>query len=115
MEKSTIEQNKMKRRTDCLENHARLHKLFSEDRLSFERERKRMIDEAINSVKDKNQRDRMRALQESWDTEMKYVGSEDQRLALAQHLFWKHINEVWAPSLEQYNSQLNEISGKRIP
>jgi len=115
MEKSDIEQDKIKRRTESLENHERLHKLFTENRLSFERERKRMIDEAINRVKDKNQRDRMLALQKSWDTEMKYAGSEDQRLALAQHLFWKHINEVWAPSLQQYNSKINKISGKRIP
>ena len=39
-----------------MEGHARLSKLFKEDRLGFERERKRMIDEIINSEEDEEKR-----------------------------------------------------------
>ncbi len=98
-------------REAALEEHARLHRLFKEDRLSFERERKRMIDEVINSAPDEEQRNRLRSLQESWDRKMRSAGSQHNRFVIAQHLFWKHVNEVWHPSLQEYSRILKEISG----
>jgi len=65
MEKLKWEQEKEKRGKESLEKHARLSKLFKEDRFVFERERKRMIDEIINSVEDEEQRNRLRVFQES--------------------------------------------------
>ncbi|MBW1672621.1 MAG: hypothetical protein JRJ45_03075, partial [Deltaproteobacteria bacterium] len=55
MERLKWEQEKEKREKESLEKHARLSKLFKEDRFAFERERKRMIDEIINSVEDEEQ------------------------------------------------------------
>ena len=58
MEGLKWEKEKEKREKESLEKHARLSKLFKEDRFAFERERKRMIDEIINSVEDEDQKDR---------------------------------------------------------
>ncbi len=55
------------RRAAALENHQRLHSLFVEDRLAFERERKRAIDELIMSVKEEDQRERLHEQQALWD------------------------------------------------
>jgi len=42
------EEKREKREKDALDRHAQLLKLFVEDRLGFERERKRIIDEFLN-------------------------------------------------------------------
>lgn len=90
----------------ALEEHARLNKLFKEDRFAFERERKRMIDEVINSARDEEQKERLKALQKSWDDKMKKAGSKHNRLVIAQHLFWKHVEEKWNPALQDYSHLL---------
>ena len=43
MKKSDWENERELIQEEALREHSRLHKLFKEDRLSFERERKRMI------------------------------------------------------------------------
>lgn len=91
---------KEKREKEALKEHARLSRLFMEDRFAFERERKRMIDEIINSAKDKEEKNRLKALQDSWDRKMKNAGSKHNRFALTQTLFWEHFYEVWQPALE---------------
>ncbi|MFC1531843.1 DUF3135 domain-containing protein [Thermodesulfobacteriota bacterium] len=98
MKKSIWEEEKEETKKRALEEHARLHRLFKDDRLSFERERKRMIDEVINGTRDEEQRNRLRALQDSWDGKMKNAESKHDRLVIAQHLFWSYINEIWDPS-----------------
>ena len=107
METMKYEQEKEKRRKEALERHARLHKLFVEDRLSFERERKRIIDEFINNVEDKERRDNLRILQDSWDTKMRHAGSEHNRLVLAQTIFWDHFFEKFRPAIQKLNFMLN--------
>ena len=114
MERFKWEEEKEKREKESLENHARLHKLFNEDRLSFEHERKRMINEVINSTKDEAQRERLRASQEAWDSKMRNAGSAHNRFVLAQLLFWKHIEEVWNPTMQQFNCILNNTSGQKV-
>lgn len=104
MDKSNWTAEKEKRKEKALEDHARLHKLFVEDRLSFERERKRSIDELINSVEDEKQRENLRALQESWDNKMRTAGSKYNRFVLAQFLFWKHVNESYLPMMKKFDS-----------
>ncbi|MFC1868776.1 hypothetical protein ACFL0H_11675 [Thermodesulfobacteriota bacterium] len=54
-----------------------------------------------------NQRDMLRAMQESWDKRMGSAGSKHNRLVLARHFFWKHIDEVRHPSLKEYSRILN--------
>ena len=95
----------------AIEEHTRLNKLFKEDRLSFERERKSMIDEVINNAKTQEQKDRLRSMQDSWDRRMKRAGSKHNRLVIAQHLFWKHIDEKWNPMLQEFSRILK---GKTI-
>ena len=103
MERFKWEEEKEKRVKESLERHVRLSKLFNEDRLSFERERKRMIDGVIESVEDEGQRQRLRSLQESWDKKMRGAGSKHNRFVLAQTFFWEHFYEVWQPAIQQFN------------
>lgn len=112
LDRQSWEKDRDEMRKEALEEHARLHKLFLEDRLAFERERKRMVDDVINSAKDEEQRRKLRALQDSWDHQMKKAGSIHNRFVLAQHLFWKHFNEIWCPSMQKYNRILKSISGQ---
>lgn len=101
MEKLCEEERHENTRKEALEEHARLHKLFKEDRFAFERERKRMVEEVINGAKDTKQRKKLKALQESWDRKMKNAGSAHNRFVLAQHLFVEHVNKVWNPTMEE--------------
>jgi len=100
---------KEKREKEALERHARLHKLFIEDRLSFERERKRAINELLNSIKDDETRNKMRAIQESWDEKMKNAGSGENRLILAQKLFLEHFYGTWVPFIQKFSSSSGRI------
>jgi hypothetical protein len=106
-------EEKEKRKEKALENHARLHKLFVEDRFSFERERKRTIDDFIDSVEDKDQRENLRLLQGKWDRIMRNAGSRHNRLILAQTLFWEHFNEVFLPNIQNLSNVLSQ--GDRNP
>lgn len=107
MERLNWQEEKEKIEKESLERHARLSKLFKEDRLSFERERKRMIDQVINSTDDEEQRKRLRDLQTTWDRRMKAAGSSHNRFVLAQSLFWSHFHETWHPAIKQLNSTIN--------
>jgi hypothetical protein len=105
---------KEKREKESLEEHARLSKLFKQDRLAFERERKRKTDEVINSVEDEEQRNRLRALQESWDKKMRGAGSRHNRFVLAQTFFWQHFHEIWHPAIEKFNFALNGKTSSKL-
>jgi hypothetical protein len=100
-------EEKEKREKESLEKHARLSKLFKEDRFAFERERKWMIGEIINSVEDEEQRNRLRGFQESWDKKMRSAGSKHNRFIQAQTFFWEHFHEIWHPSILKFNCLLN--------
>lgn len=108
MDESKLEKERAQKDKESLERHRRLSKLFKEDRLSFERERKRMIDELVNSVEDEDQRERLRSLQASWDKMMRGAGSPQNRLVLAQTFFWSHFHEVWHPSIREFSTLLKE-------
>ena len=107
MENFKWQKEKEKREKVSLENHARLSKLFKKDRLSFERERKGMIDEFFNSIDDIDLRNRLWAFQASWDKRMKRAGSSHNRFILAQTFFWEHFHEVWHPAIRKYSVMLN--------
>jgi hypothetical protein len=97
-----VEKDKREKRT--LEKHARLSRLYKEDRFAFEQERKRLIDEVISSAGDEKLRDRLRSFQESWDRKMKGAGSGHNRLVLAQRFFWEHFHETWQPNIQKLNA-----------
>ncbi|MBW2615019.1 MAG: DUF3135 domain-containing protein [Deltaproteobacteria bacterium] len=115
MESLKWQKEKEKREKASLERHARLSKLFKTDRLAFERERKEMIDELINSVKDEGKRSRLRAFQDSWDKKMRGAGSSHNRFVLAQTFFGEHFHEVWNPAIQKYNVILNGKPDGRNP
>ncbi len=98
------EEEKEKREEEALAEHARLSRLFREDRFGFERERKRMIDEIINSAKDEAEKNRLRALNDSWVRTFKNAGSRHNRFVMAQSLFWEHFHEVWQPTMEHFGT-----------
>ena len=102
-----LEDKKKEREKESLKKHARLCELFKKNRFAFELERKRMIDEIINSSDDEDQRNRLRAIQAAWDKRMKKAGSNHNRFVLAQTLFWRHFYETWWPEIQKCNSQLN--------
>jgi hypothetical protein len=106
MGKSKWQEEKMKREREALERHAQLHKLFREDRLAFERERKRILDEFFDGIEDKEMRNKLKGLQRSWDTKMKHAGSAHNRFVLAQTVFWNHVHDKWSPALKQFESIL---------
>lgn len=107
MESSKWQKEKEKREKASLERHARLSRLFKKDRLAFERKRKTMIDEFIDSVKDADQRSRLRTFQASWDKKMRGAGSSHNRFVLAQTFFWEHFHGVWNPAIQKYSVILN--------
>lgn len=106
METSKWEEEKEKRTEESLRWHARLSKLYREDPFAFEREKKRMIDEVINSAEDEKQREKLKALQNAWDKKMKGAGSKHNRFVLAQSFFWDHFHETWYPTLQKFNGTL---------
>jgi len=112
MKRLNLDAEKEEWKKEAIERHARLHRLFVEDRMAFERERKRLIDDFINNVEDKGKRERLRALQKSWDIKMKHAGSEHNRFVLAQTIFWDHFYEKWYPAIQQFNLVLNSKLGK---
>lgn len=90
-----------RRRKASVERHERLSKLFREDRMAFERERKRMIQEVIQSAEDAEQRKKLLALQTSWDKRMRGAGSEHNRFVLAQAFFWEHVQTRFLPAIKR--------------
>ncbi len=107
MENWTLEDKRKEREKESLKKHARLCALFKKNRFAFELERKKMIDEIINSSEDEEQRNSLRAIQASWDKRMKGAGSSHNRFVLAQTFFWEHFHEIWQPGIQKYNFQLN--------
>ena len=97
-------EEKEKREKESLAKHARLSKLFRENRIAFERERRKIIDDLINSAKDDTLRSKLRTMQDSWDRTMKGACSRHNRFVLAQAIFWKHFYEVWKPTIEKIGS-----------
>ena len=92
---------------EALKRHARLRDLYAKDRVAFERERKKAINELLDSVQDAELKSKMKALQESWDSMMNKAGSGENRLIVAQTLFSKYCYEVWSPLMQKFNPALN--------
>ncbi len=98
--------DRSEREKKWIKEHDRLSRLFVEDRLTFERERKRLIDKTINRSRSRTRRHRLRELQRNWDTILRHAGSEHNRFTLIQMLFWNQVRDVWAPALSTYEQRL---------
>jgi hypothetical protein len=92
------------REKTALEEHARLHRLFKENRFAFELERKQAIEDVIRSARTEGMKEQLRALQASWDHKMKHAGPKENRLVLAKTLFWDHFHQVWTPAIRQFQT-----------
>jgi hypothetical protein len=101
-------EDKEKRNRESLERHSALSKLFKEDRLAFERERKRLIEEVIQRAGNEEQKEKLRALQATWDKRMKGAGSSHNRFVLAQTFFWEHFHNTWLPAIREFESVLKK-------
>jgi len=105
MDRQKWSQEKEQREKVSLERHARLSKLFKENRFAFELERKKRITDLINRVEDPEQRQRLWSIQTDWDKKMKNAGSEHNRYVLARTFFWEHFHDKWQPTLQQFSSR----------
>ena len=85
------EDAKEEREKQALAFHDRMSTLFSEDRLAFEREKRRLINEAINKAPSRDGRAKLQALQDSIDRKMRSAGSDHNRFVLMQKLFWEQV------------------------
>jgi hypothetical protein len=112
MDRFRWEEEKEQRRAEYLKQHAQMARLFVEDRLAFERERKRFLDEFFDSIENEDVRRRLRALQTSFEEKMKHAGSPHNRFVLAQILFWDHFHKTWQPGIEKMNAQLRSLVTK---
>ena len=114
MENFDWEEEQKSNEKKAIAEHERLHRLFKENRFAFEIERKKMLNEIIESAGSEAQKERLRVMQESWDNTMKKAGSKHNRLVLAQHLFWEHVNNIWNPSIQEFSRELKSfITNKR--
>ncbi len=112
MDQKQWEEETEQRKEEYLKRHARMAKLFVEDRLAFERERKRLFDEFFSGIEDEDMRGRLRALQTSFEKRMKNAGSAHNRFVLVQTFFWDHFHNVWQPALERMNDQMKSFAAK---
>ncbi|RLB42107.1 MAG: hypothetical protein DRH12_06505 [Deltaproteobacteria bacterium] len=90
-------------RERALEEHARLSRLYREDRFAFERWRLDTIKRLIQSAPDPGLRKKLWELQARWDQRMNSAGPHN-RLVLAKALFWDHVLNRWLPTLQEFSS-----------
>jgi hypothetical protein len=109
MEGMKLQEEKERRRKKALEEHARLHELFLKDRFAFEREKRKSVNQVIESAQDDALREKLRAQQSLWDTRMKNAGSPHNRLVLAQSFFWNHFHETWLPAIRRLSELMNTL------
>jgi uncharacterized protein DUF3135 len=95
----SIEQEERER--ICLKEHDRLAELFQKDRLSFERERKRLIEDIIAAAPGEKYRANLTLMQLRVDKILGAAGSQHNRFVMMQTLFWDHIVNVWIPALNR--------------
>lgn len=112
MDNSGSEESREELKIKSLNWHNRMARLFVEDRLAFERERKMLLDDFFNSIKDEAKRRRLRAMQASFDQKMNHAGSDHNRFILAQTIFWDHFYDVWQPGIQKMSALLKSFAGK---
>ena len=91
MEMKRWEDAKEEREKQALAFHDRMSTLFSEDRLAFEREKRKLVKEAIDLARSPEEKEKLQALQNVIDRKMRSAGSEHNRLVLMQQLFWDQV------------------------
>lgn len=103
---------KFEREHEALNRHRELSRLFRENRFAFEKERRRMIQEVIDSAGNEKLRQKLIQIQSRWDKRMKEAGTPHNRFVLAKTFFWEHFFEVWYPEISRINQLLNRSPDK---
>ena len=96
------EESRERRKKEALEQHAKLAKMFREDRFSFELERKRLIGETINEMPEK-MRESMYSLQEKINKRLNNAGSPYNRMVLMNMMFRQQVLDVFLPALYSFS------------
>ena len=109
MGKLNWEEERKAAEDQAIAEHKRLHKLFSNNPFAFEIERRKMINEIIESARSKDQKNKLRAIQKSWDNKIKKAGSKHNRFVFAQSLFWDHVENIWNPFIQQSSKELSNL------
>ncbi|MEH0020683.1 MAG: DUF3135 domain-containing protein [Desulfobacter sp.] len=86
---------------EALAEHARLSKLFKENRFMFELERKKAIENTINSTGHEALKKELEKLQREWDSILRSSGSPQNRLVMIQMLLWDFVHNRWLPALRK--------------
>ncbi len=89
----------------------KLATLFREDRLGFERERRRLIRETIEGYEDRRLREALEKQQRHLDRVLRKSGSSQNRLSLIQALFWDQVVNRFIPALQGTSSRINAAGG----
>ena len=95
------EEDKEERGKQALAFHNQLATLFQEDRLAFEREKRKLVNEIIGKARSLEEKKKLQALQDSIDHKMRGAGSEHNRFVLMQKLFWDQV--------ETFRQTLNNV------
>lgn len=109
------EEEKEERKAEYLARHKRMAGLFVNDRLAFERERKRLFDEFFEGIEDEGMRVRLQALQNSYEEKMRHAGSAHNRFVLAQTFFWDHFHKIWQPGIQRMSARLKGFTSETAP
>ena len=88
-------------KTQALEEHERLSRLFKENRFMFELERKKILERNIKRIQKKNLRNDLKEMQDQWDRIMKNAGSPHNRFVLMQTMLWDAVQNQWLPALNK--------------
>jgi sulfite reductase alpha subunit-like flavoprotein len=106
MEEFNWNEEQKKIEVDALTEHERLNRLFKENRFAFELEKRRLINQIIESAGKESEKEKLRAIQDAWDSRMKNAGSKQNRLTLARHLFFEHVEKIWNPAINECSKEL---------
>jgi hypothetical protein len=110
VERSRWEEEKEQRKAESMKRHAQMAGLFLEDRLAFERERKRLLDEFFAGIENEDIRKQLHAFQASFEEKMKHAGSAHNRFVVAQTIFWNHFHETWQPGIDKMITSLKSLA-----
>ncbi|HFC76991.1 MAG TPA: DUF3135 domain-containing protein [Candidatus Moranbacteria bacterium] len=109
------EEAQKRRREEALEKHRYMAKLFREDRLAFERERKRLIREVINNAQSQELKEELTELQAVIDKRMKGAKNKYNRLIIIRMMLMDQVNQKFLPLLRGFQSASCNIKKKKKP
>lgn len=101
-ERKTVEEK-------AIEEHERLYELFKSNRFAFEQEKRRLVNQVIDSAGSEAEKEKLRAIHDAWDNRMKRAGSKENRLTLAKHMFFDHVENIFNPAIFECSRELGRL------